>query len=99
MIAKRAVLGCLALAMSVCMWTSGTAAGNDGERVYDGSCRRCHGAEGRGATAPALIPFKWSDEQALKLIREPECDMPAFSKSDLSDEQVADILAYLKTIK
>jgi mono/diheme cytochrome c family protein len=85
--------------MSVCAWTIGTAAENDGERVYDGSCKRCHGGEGRGATAPKLIPFRWSYEEALQLIRQPECDMPAFPKSELSDERVAEIVAYLKTIE
>ena len=38
-------------------------------------------------------------EKALELIRHPLCDMPAFRESDLSDAEVAQIVAYLKTIK
>jgi mono/diheme cytochrome c family protein len=98
-IAKRVVFGCLVLVMSVCTWTIGRAAEDPGERVYDSNCRRCHGPEGRGARAPTLIPFDWSYAKALDLIRHPLCDMPSFSESDLSDAEVAQIVAYLKTIK
>ena len=99
MITKRVVFGCLVLMMSVCTWTIGRAAEDPGEHVYDGNCKRCHGPEGRGARAPNLIPFYWSYEKALDLIRHPLCEMPRFSESDLSDEEVAQIVAYLKTIK
>jgi mono/diheme cytochrome c family protein len=98
-IAKRMVFGCLVLVMAVCTLTIGRAAEDPGERVYDGNCRRCHGPEGRGGQGPSLIPFNWSYEKALDQIRHPACDMPAFRDSDLSDAEVAQIVAYLKTIK
>ena len=99
--AMRVVFGCLVLVMSVCTWTIGRAAEDPGQGVYDGNCSRCHGPEGRGrgTLGPNLIPFSWSDEQALEQIRQPLCDMPPFRESDLSDAQVAQIVAYLKTIK
>ena len=93
------VFGGLVLVMSVCTWTTGRAAEDPGERVYDANCRRCHGPEGRGAPGPSLIPFDWSYENALYLIRQPLCDMPPFPESELSDAEVARIVAYLKTIK
>ena len=99
MIAKRVVFGCLVLAMSVGTWTIGRAAEDPGERVYDCNCKRCHGPEGRGARGPTLVPFNWSYEKALDLIRHPVCDMPPFPESDLSDEEVAKIVTYLKTMK
>ena len=49
--------------------------------------------------APSLVPFQWSDERALKLVREPECDMPPMSVDEVSDAEVAQIAAYLRTIK
>jgi mono/diheme cytochrome c family protein len=86
--------------MAVCTWTVGRAADEAGERVYEGNCRRCHGPEGRGTTqAPSLIPFDWSYTEALELIRHPVCDMPPVPESAVSDAQVAQIVAYLKTIK
>jgi mono/diheme cytochrome c family protein len=97
--AKRLVFGCLVLALSVCTRTIGRAADDPGETVYRSNCSRCHGPEGRGAQGPTLIPFNWSDEQALDLIRRPVCDMPPFAEADLSDAAVAQIVAYLKTIK
>lgn len=99
MIVKRVVFSCLVLVMAVCTWTTGKAAEDPGQRVYDGNCKRCHGPEGRGAQGPSLIPFDWSYEKALDLIRHPVCDMPAFPESDLSDAEVAQIVTYLKTIK
>ena len=98
-IAKRVVFGCLVFTMAVCTWTAGRAADDPGERVYDGKCRRCHGPEGRGAVAPSLIPFDWSYEEALDLIRHPVCDMPPVPESAVSDAEIAQIVAYLKTIK
>jgi mono/diheme cytochrome c family protein len=86
--------------IAVCTWTIGRAAENSpGERLYTAKCKRCHGPEGGGGQGPALVPFKWTYEKALDLIRHPLCEMPAFSESDLSDEEVADIVAYLKSIK
>jgi mono/diheme cytochrome c family protein len=95
------VLGWLAVVIAVCSWTVGRAAEDDsGERLYEGHCRRCHGAEGRGTTqGPSLIPFDWSYAEALELIRHPVCNMPPVPASVLSDAQVAQIVGYLKTIK
>jgi mono/diheme cytochrome c family protein len=99
-IPKRMVFGCVVLVMSVCAWSIGRAAEDPGEPVYARSCRRCHGPEGRGTSqGPSLIPFNWSYEKALELIRHPLCDMPPFPESDLSDAEVARIVAYLKTMK
>ena len=98
--ATRAVFGGLVVLMAVCGWTAGRAAEDSGERLYEGYCRRCHGAEGRGTTqAPSLIPFDWSYQEALELIRHPVCNMPPVPASAVSDAQVAHIVAYLKSIK
>jgi mono/diheme cytochrome c family protein len=94
------VFGGLVLVMAVGTWTVERAADDSGERLYEGHCRRCHGAEGRGTTqGPSLIPFDWSDSEALELIRHPVCNMPPVPASVLSDAQVGQIVGYLKTIK
>ncbi len=77
---------------------SATAIAENGEELYVGHCSSCHAPQGRGARGPRLVPFRFSDAEALRLIREPECDMPAFPPSQLSDEQVAAILGYLRSI-
>jgi mono/diheme cytochrome c family protein len=91
----------LVLAMTVCAWSVGRAADDPGQRVYEAHCSQCHGPEGRGRgnVAPSLVPFEWSYEDALELIRHPVCDMPPVPESAVSDAEVAQIVAYLKTIK
>lgn len=100
MIARRIGFSGLVLMCAMSVWTIGNAAEDSpGERLYAGNCRRCHGPDGGGAQGPALVPFKWTDEKALDLLRHPVCEMPRFSESDLSDAQAAQIFAYLRTIK
>src|SRR5437762_10122189 len=73
-IAKGVIFGCLVVAMSGGTWTIGRAAEDPGEAPYRSNCSRCHGPEGRGAQGPNLIPFNWSYEKALDLIRHPVCE-------------------------
>ena len=100
---RRAVSGGLVLVGVVCALTAGKAADSapdeTGQGLYDGHCGQCHGAEGRGGKGPRLVPFDWSYEQTLNQIRHPVCDMPAIPESEVSDAEVAEIVAYLKTIK
>jgi mono/diheme cytochrome c family protein len=96
------VFGGLILTMVVCSWMIGQAAAEDpGERVFKAKCSRCHGPEGRGrgSEGPNLIPYDWDYEKTLEQVRRPLCEMPPFPESDLSDAEVAQIVAYLKTIK
>jgi mono/diheme cytochrome c family protein len=95
-----AVFAGVVVGMALATWTAASAADDAGERAYNEYCRRCHGSEGRGTTqAPSLVPFDWSYDEALDLIRHPRCDMPPVPESAVSDAQIAQIVAYLKTIK
>jgi mono/diheme cytochrome c family protein len=87
-------------AIAVCTATAAGAADDAGEHLYEQHCRRCHGGEGRGTSqAPSLVPFDWSYDEALDLIRHPRCDMPPVPASAVSDAEVAQIVGYLKAIK
>ncbi|HRI08490.1 MAG TPA: cytochrome c [Nannocystaceae bacterium] len=72
----------------------------DGSTVYTDKCAVCHMADGSGNAAsgyPSLVaevPGQ-SDEDIVTIILEGEEAMPAF-RSQLSDQQVADVLAYLR---
>ena len=99
MLIRSVFIGAFILGMSLWALPVVQADGSRGESQYAAKCASCHGPEGRGASAPSLVPFLWSDSQGLKLVREPECDMPAIPASELSDEAVLEIFAYLKTIK
>ena len=96
---KRLISGCFVLLIATCTWTIGAAAEDSGQRLYEGKCSQCHGAEGRGGKGPRLVPFEWSYEQALALVRRPLCDMPPIPETEVSDEEVSQIVGYLKSIK
>jgi len=72
----------------------------NGKRLFvrDG-CYQCHGYAGQGSIAGArLAPPVLNAQGMAKYIRRPAGAMPAFTDKVVSDQDVADIYAYLKTI-
>jgi len=72
----------------------------NGKRVFvrDG-CYECHGYAGQGTIAGARIgPPVLNAEGMIRYIRKPAGAMPAFTDKVLSDQEVNDIYAYLKTM-
>ena len=65
-------------------------------------CYTCHGTVGQGGdrgTGPRLAPnpFPWAGFEHQ--VRTPRQDMPAYRKQHLSDRELADIYAYVRSIK
>ena len=72
----------------------------NGKRLFvrDG-CYECHGYAGQGGIAGARLAPPVLNAQAItRYIRRPAGAMPGFSDKVISDQEVADIYAYLKTI-
>lgn len=72
----------------------------NGKRLFvrDG-CYECHGYAGQGGIAGARLAPPVLNAQAItRYIRRPAGAMPGFSNKVISDQEVADIYAYLKTI-
>lgn len=72
----------------------------NGKRVFlrDG-CYECHGYNGQGTVAGArLAPPVLNAQGMIRYIRKPAGAMPAFTDKVLSDQEVNDIYAYLKTM-
>jgi len=69
-----------------------------GATVYDAQCKACHGADGAGGGSfPSLVakvPGQ-GDEEIVSIVLEGAGTMPAF-RSKLSDQEAADLLAYLR---
>ena len=65
-------------------------------------CYTCHGTVGQGAdrgAGPKLAPnpFPWAGFEFQ--VRTPRQDMPPYRQQHLSDQDLADIYAYVATIK
>jgi mono/diheme cytochrome c family protein len=78
----------------------------DADRGYKAflkyQCYTCHGTVGQGGdrgTGPKLAPnpFPWAGFEHQ--VRTPRQDMPAYRREHLSDQDLADIYAYVRSIK
>jgi mono/diheme cytochrome c family protein len=62
-------------------------------------CWACHGSMGRaGGAAPAITPSTRSDEDLIRYIRKPSGGMPPYTSKSISEQEIADIAAYMRTI-
>jgi len=65
-------------------------------------CYTCHGTVGQGAdrgTGPKLAPNPVSFATFQAQLRTPRQDMPPYRKEFLSDQELADLYAYIGSIK
>ena len=65
-------------------------------------CYTCHGTVGQGAdrgTGPRLAPNPVSYATFMSQVRTPRQDMPPYRQAFVSDQEIADIYAYLVSIK
>jgi mono/diheme cytochrome c family protein len=74
-----------------------------GKRVYlaDG-CFTCHGRSGQGGAfngpAPSLAKTDMPFDGFKAQLRDPANDMPAYSAAVLSDQQIADMYAFVQSL-
>jgi mono/diheme cytochrome c family protein len=97
-------LGALLLAGSAAFAQDAAPQGSvdNGKKLFTATgCYQCHGLAGQGAPgyapriAPKLLPY----QAFLAQLRHPRSEMPPYEAAIVSDQQVADIYAYLKTQK
>ena len=109
---KKTFLTCL-LALGCLALTSTAVRAADGASVYTDNCAKCHGAEGKGDTkmgtklgckdlSSAAVQSALTDVAATKAVKEgvkedDKTKMKAFE--DLSDADVAAVVAYVRTLK
>jgi mono/diheme cytochrome c family protein len=79
-----------------------TPAGNaeNGKQIFNKiGCYECHGREGQGSTmsgpriAPDPVPF----EVLVRYVRKPTGEMPPYTAKVVSDQELADIYAFLQS--
>jgi mono/diheme cytochrome c family protein len=76
------------------------ASGNvqNGRTLYEKySCYACHGYDGHGGPGTRLVPLRMTVASFTAYIKNPR-QMPPYTSKVLSDEQAADIWAYIKSI-
>jgi ubiquinol-cytochrome c reductase cytochrome c subunit len=71
-----------------------------GKRLYmNKGCYQCHGTIGQGTIAGARIgPTPLNTQGLIRYVRRPAGQMPAFSEKVMSDRELTDVYAFLKTI-
>src|SRR5712671_4099715 len=78
------------------------SAGNPeaGKRLYmKNGCYQCHGTVGQGTIAGARIgPPPLNVQGLIRYVRRPAGQMPAFTEKVMSDRELTDVYAFLKTI-
>ncbi|HEX9391548.1 MAG TPA: cytochrome c [Usitatibacteraceae bacterium] len=74
-----------------------------GQALYQKNmCFTCHGTVGNGGertSGPRLAPNVWPVEAMKVQLRSPRQDMPRYGEKFVSDADLADIHAYLSSIK
>ena len=94
------VIGASSMATAQTPESSLTGNAENGKKLYvTYFCWSCHGSNGRaGGTAPAIAPSTRSGEDLIKYIRKPRGAMPPYTSKSISDREIADIAAFLRTI-
>ena len=93
-------LTCGAMLLQAAMGTQPAPNVENGKRLFlrDG-CYQCHGYVGQGGSAGSRIGATALNEQAfIRYVRRPTGSMPAYTDKVISDHELSDIHAYMKTM-
>jgi ubiquinol-cytochrome c reductase cytochrome c subunit len=71
----------------------------NGKKIFASyGCYQCHGYEGQGGVGVRLAPKPMSYPAFAKYIRHPTREMPPYTEKVVTDQELADIYAYLLAI-
>jgi mono/diheme cytochrome c family protein len=83
----------------VLLLASALYAQSNGKKLFDTyGCYQCHGHDGHGGAGARLAPNPLPFAAFSKYVRQPTGEMPPYTKKVVSDPELADIYAYLKSI-
>ncbi|MBI5876572.1 MAG: c-type cytochrome [Chloroflexi bacterium] len=70
-----------------------------GKAAWDAKgCKSCHGANAEGKVARALAAYEKTADDIIKQVRTPRNQMPAFSTTQVTDQQLKDMFDYFKSL-
>jgi mono/diheme cytochrome c family protein len=72
-------------------------AGNGKRLFMTHFCYSCHGTEGQGGAGPRLVA-RATPDSLVRYVRKPSGVMPAYTSKSISERDLIDIHAYLRSI-
>ncbi len=88
----------LVLVTSIHTASAQEAANAAGRAAYARACAGCHGGDARGAMGPTLVPMQRDTESLLTLVRAGRGNMPPIAATALSNDEVAQIAQFLRSM-
>jgi mono/diheme cytochrome c family protein len=93
---------CAFAILSVAALPAQEAAGNAAagkEMFLKYTCYGCHGFSGQNGPGARLVPMRMTESGFVNYVRSPRTrQMPSYSTKVLSDAQLGDVYAYIKTL-
>ncbi len=79
---------------------SGTPFARSGEVVFQRYCNVCHPGGNMGAGPSLILALpRLSDEEVRDYVRHGKTRMPGFSTNEISDQELNDLLVYIRSLK
>ena len=76
-----------------------TLSAQNGKKLFDSyGCYQCHDHDGHGGAGARLAPNPIPFTAFSKYVRQPTGEMPPYTKKVVTDQELADIYAYLQSI-
>jgi mono/diheme cytochrome c family protein len=69
-----------------------------GKVAFERVCSMCHGEDAKGDQGPNLLPMTLEYDELLSKVRQGGGEMPAISKTKITDDEVKQVLDYLKSL-
>src|SRR5262245_34171362 len=71
----------------------------NGKKLYaQYGCYQCHGYAAQGGVGPRLAPRPLAFAAFSKYVRQPSGEMPPYTLKVISDSQLADVYAFLRSV-
>lgn len=87
------------LLMMASLLAAQTPSAQNGKKIFDAyGCYQCHGHDAHGGVGARLAPNPIPFATFSKYVRQPTGEMPPYTKKVVSDQELADIYAYLQSI-
>jgi mono/diheme cytochrome c family protein len=76
-----------------------TPSASNGKKIFDSyGCYQCHDHDGHGGVGARLAPNPIPFAAFSKYVRQPTGEMPPYTKRVVTDQELADIYAYLQSM-